>query len=134
MATGERPPAPGPRRRIFVVDDDPEVTELLTRLLDENGFEALGINDPRKVHGQALSLRPDLIIVDFDMRKLSGPELAAMLKANPVTRPIPILFLSGMADEDHRLIAKSSGAAGYLDKPVDVARLIQTIEGLLGGA
>jgi formate hydrogenlyase transcriptional activator len=123
QAAGDR----SPRKRILAVDDDPAVTELLVELLNGHGYEAHPVNKPLKVLERALELRPDLIILDFVMPQLLGPEVAQLLKANPATRSIPVIFLSGMTDEDHRMIAALSGGSGYLEKPVDHQELLETI-------
>ena len=65
--------------------------------------------------------------MDFVMPQLLGPEVSLLLKTNPATRHIPVIFLSGMTDEDHRIIAAMSGGAAYLEKPVDHQELLDTI-------
>ena len=122
---------PAPRKRILVVDDEVAVTDLLVELLRGHGFEAHAVNHPLKVLDRAGDLRPDLIVMDFVMPKLLGPEVAQLLKNHPSTRDIPVIFLSGMSDEDHRVIATLSGAAAYLEKPVEHEMLIETIRAQL---
>ena len=117
--------------RILVVDDDETVADLVVRLLQEKGFHAWSVYDPTEAPQRAAEIRPDLVIVDFNMPKLIGPELAILLKSRAETAKAPILFLSGMIDEDHREIGKYSGGAAYLEKPVDPEKLISTIRGLL---
>lgn len=121
-----------PRRRILVVNDDLDVTEILVRTLEESGFAAWAVNHPlEEASRRAIEIAPDLVIVDFDMPKLLGSELSMLLKRDPGLRDVPILFLSGMADADHRLIAHLSGAAAYLEKPIDPVKLVQKIRELL---
>jgi two-component system phosphate regulon response regulator PhoB len=120
-----------PRKRILVVDDEPEVTEYIVRILENAGFDARYVNDPLKAVDRAVEILPDLILLDFDMPKLLGPELSALLKRALKPRNVPIVFLSGMTDEDHRAIASLSGAVAYLDKPLDADKLIETIRSLL---
>jgi len=127
QAAGDR----SSKKRILVVDDEPAVTELLLELLNGHGFEAHAINKPLKALERALELRPDLIILDFVMPQLLGPELSQLLKGHPTTRQIPVIFLSGMTDEDHRIIAAMSGGAAYLEKPVDHQELLGTIRAQL---
>jgi DNA-binding response OmpR family regulator len=125
-------PKTGSRRRILVVDDEPEVTHTLSRILAQNGFDVWAVIDPLKVLEQAAGFRPDLIILDFDMPKLLGPELSTLLRGRAETREVPIVFLSGMTDQDHHEIGTFSGGAAYLDKPLDVVKLLETIHALLG--
>lgn len=120
-----------PRKRILIVDDEPEVTEYVVHILENAGFDARGVNDPLKAVAPATEIMPDLILMDFDMPKLLGPALSALLKSALEPRNVPIVFLSGMNDEDHRAIAAFSGAVAYLDKPLDAGLLIRTIRELL---
>lgn len=122
----------GPRKRILVVDDDPDLTRYLVRILEDGGYEARYVNDPLKAVDRAAEMLPDLILMDFDMPRLLGPELTARLKSALEPRNVPVVFLSGMTDGDHRAIAAFSGAVAYLDKPLDASKLIRTICGLLG--
>lgn len=126
------PSSAGLKKRILLVDDDPDVTAILSRILIDNGFEVWSVNRPNETLKRAREVRPDLIVLDFDMPPLLGTELALLLKGDPTTAKIPIIFLSGMADEDHRVIGESSGAAAYLSKPVPSETLIQTINSVLG--
>ena len=119
------------RKRILLVDDEAEVAALVVHLLGSNGFDARAISNPLDVVKQAAGFRPDLLILDFHLPKLLGPELALLLQRSPETRGIPIIFLSGMTDEDHRTIATISGGAAYLEKPVNEAKLLDTIRTIL---
>lgn len=103
----------------------------LFRILEDNDFDAWAVNDPLKVRARAVEIRPDLIILDCDMPKLLGPEVSVVLKGTAETCNIPVIFLSGMTDEDHHAIGALSGAAAYLEKPLDQSRLIETIRALL---
>jgi DNA-binding response OmpR family regulator len=127
---GQRPEVER-RKLILVVDDEPSISQFLVRILEGAGFEAQGINDPGKACSLADQIRPDLIILDFDMPKLTGPELCAMLKTSTVCSRVPTIILSGMHDEDHRTIGSSGGAQAYLSKPVDKGELLGTIRRLL---
>ena len=119
------------RRRILVVDDEESVARAVVETLKAHGFDASAVNDPTEVPQRVAEFHPNLIILDFDMPKLLGPDLAVLLKSRSETREIPVVFLSGMTDEDHHTIGTFSGAAAYLDKPVDPPKLIETIRALL---
>lgn len=118
-------------KRILIVDDDKDVTDFLIRSLRERGFQVSTLNDPVQAAARAEEFRPHLIILDFDMPRILGSELAVLLKSGSGTKNVPILFLSGMTDPDHHEIAAYSGAAAYLDKPIDQVRLLETIRKLL---
>lgn len=120
------------QNRVLVVDDEREVAEVVVHILEENGFQAWAVNNPLEVPARVKDIYPDLLILDFDMPKLLGPELAMLLKSDSETQSIPIIFLSGMTEENHHTIGSFSGAAAYLDKPVDGKKLVETIRTLLG--
>ena len=121
-----------PRKRILVVDDERDVTAFLVEVLQGYGFEALAVNNALMVVQSAIDFRPDLILLDFDMPYLLGSDVAVLLKKNNSVRSVPIIFLSGMADEEHRIIANTAGALAYLEKPVEPADLHEAIQVVFG--
>jgi two-component system, OmpR family, phosphate regulon response regulator PhoB len=120
------------RRIVMVVDDERAVTNLLSQILEKEGFEVQAFNSSVTVSKRLAELRPDVILLDFEMPVMTGPELAVRIKRNATTENIPIIFLSGMNHEDHHLIAKLSGATAYLAKPVEPAQLSKTVRQVLG--
>jgi len=117
----------GSGKRILVVDDEVSITDLVVRVLEGHGFEAWAVNNPLRALDQAVKLKPDLIIVDFIMPQIVGSELCLLIKANPSLRKAPVVFLSGSSEEDHRTLAKISGGAAYLQKPIEGADLVATV-------
>jgi DNA-binding response OmpR family regulator len=126
-------PTSEPRKTILVVDDEPAVTKLVVRILEENGFGARAVHDPRHALEKAVEIHPDLVLLDFDMPHILGPEVALLLKKNPATCTIPIIFLSGMTDADHYTIGNASGAVGYLNKPLDKTSLLAAVRTTIRG-
>jgi twitching motility two-component system response regulator PilG len=122
---------PDPTTRILVVDDNKDLTDLVLVLLKEQGFQASAVNDPLQALKRAEEFRPHVIILDFDMPKLLGPELAALLKSGRGLKDVPILFLSGMTGKTHRDLATISGASAYLEKPINSVKLIHAVFSLL---
>jgi CheY-like chemotaxis protein len=113
--------------RIMVVEDDPDLMRLMTLMLKSAGFavvQAYGGEDAlRKVKTQ----RPDLILTDLAMPKMSGVEIIEKVKRDPDTRQIPIIAVTAYMWD---AIAKSAGAAGvdgYIAKPFNSARLLQEV-------
>lgn len=119
------------RKRILIVDDDPVVTALLSRILEEHGFEPAATTDPTLAIHHAYELKPSLVILDFDMPGLEGSEVAVLLKSRPETRNLPIVFLSGKTDEEHQNAAHFSGAIKYLHKPIQPKEVMEVIQTLL---
>lgn len=128
--TPARQPSAAGRKRVLMVDDDTDVCRLVAQVLAKNGFEARVTNDPLQASKLASEFNPDLIILDYEMPALQGTELSVLLKSRAETRAIPIIFLSGLVELDHHVAGKFSGAAAYLDKPLDEGKLIETIRSL----
>ncbi len=117
-------------KRILVVDDEPGVTRNLKLTLESaGGYEVLGENLARNAWSAARSFRPDLILLDVVMPDMDGGAVAARLRADPMLRAIPIIFLTALVSNEetdgHEMV---SGAETFLAKPVDIGELKKTME------
>src|SRR4051812_14517423 len=113
------------RPRILVVDDDQSMRELLNLHLRNNGYDVQAAEDAVVAGHLVLRDQPDLILLDVQMPYMSGYEFAAALRADELTRRIPVVFLTtddAVADQARKL-----GAEAYLTKPVTVDRLIEVL-------
>ena len=118
------------RSRILVIDDHPEIVRLIARLLSplhdiitaSNGEEGL-----QKVHDE----RPDLVISDVMMPKMSGFQLVERLREDPETARLPVLLLTARADGHDRVRGLRRGASDYLIKPFLPEELKARVENLL---
>jgi CheY-like chemotaxis protein len=113
------------RPRVLVVDDDESIRALLRLHLTNDGYDVLLAEDAIVGGHLALSDAPDLILLDVQMPYMNGYELAAALKLDPMTRRIPVVFLT--IDENVAEQAGRLGIAGYLNKPVAVPRLLEVV-------
>jgi CheY-like chemotaxis protein len=113
------------RARVLVVDDDELMRELLKLHLTNHGFEVALAEDAIVAGHLILRRPPDLILLDVHMPYMNGYQLAAALKADELTRSIPIVFLT--TDEAVAEHAWKLGAAAYLNKPVTLERLLQVV-------
>ena len=84
-------------KKILIIDDDADIIELVKNRLIKNNYEVIFSNDGNDAIKKAIEHRPDLIIMDVMMPKLSGGETVKLLKSNNITQHIPILFLSVLA-------------------------------------
>jgi two-component system OmpR family response regulator len=117
-------------KRILVVDDEPSVTRNLKLNLESSGgYEVLGENHAANALIAARTFRPDLILLDVMMPDLDGGEVAARLRADPLLRDIPIVFLTALVSNEetdgHEMV---SGDETFLAKPVDIGELKKTVE------
>lgn len=117
------------KRRVLIVDDEADITQLLGQQLDSTGgYETLGLTAAAHVLPTARSWHPDVIIMDLLMPGFSGSEIAALLANEHALKRIPIIFLTGAVTED---VAAKSGAVGRhqcLNKPVHLHTLLLSIE------
>ena len=102
---------------ILVVDDTLDARELYAEYLRIAGLRAEVAEDGYDALSKAQALRPSVIIMDLAMPRMDGWEATRRLKANPATRDIPVIALTGHVIERSRETAIEAGADGYLTKP-----------------
>jgi signal transduction histidine kinase/CheY-like chemotaxis protein len=117
--------ASGPR--ILVVDDDPVARDLLRRTLTRQGFAVTTADSGEEGLRLALEIRPAAITLDVMMPGLDGWAVLRRLKADPETADIPVVVVSLLQDGS---LAYALGAAGFLSKPIERARLRSLLEGV----
>ena len=111
--------ARGPRKRLLVVDDEPDFLRLMTQRLTSWGYEVLTATSASEGWRLAKEQLPDLMLLDVMMPKMKGRELCELLKAHPQTRDIPVIFLTALGLPDHIKAGLDAGAEDYLVKPFD---------------
>jgi PleD family two-component response regulator len=109
--------------RVLVIDDSPEIHQLLKVRLRGEGLVLLHATDPVEGLRLARSVVPDLILLDQDMPTMTGLEACRALKADPVTSHVPIVFLTGAASVTDRVAGLDAGAVDYIGKPFDPLEL-----------
>lgn len=116
------------QKTILVVDDEPQIRNLLRQELEEAGYRVQEAPDGISALQQVKVSPPDLIILDVMMPNINGFDLAAVLKNNPDTMAIPTIILSIIQDQarGYRL-----GIDSYISKPVDTDRLLEDVRSLL---
>jgi signal transduction histidine kinase len=119
-----------PRARIVWADDNRDMREYVQRLL-AGRYEVEAVADGEEVLAAARRARPDLILSDVMMPKLSGQELIRVLRADPDLRDVPVVLLSARAGEEARLEALGEGADDYVIKPFSARELLARIESRL---
>lgn len=114
--------------RVLVVDDDRLVLATLAKGLRQWGYEVAEASSGEIGLKLALETNPDVILLDVNMPRMSGLEVAKMLRAQTT---IPFLFLTAYGDTDIVKQATEQGAMGYLVKPVDISQIVPAIEAAL---
>ena len=119
-----------PPKKILVVDDENDVTELLAYKFKQEGYEVQVINDPLLIMGRARQFQPDLLVLDIMMPELNGLQVCRMLRADVIMKNIPIIFLTARGEAEDRIKGLESGADDYLAKPFDTRELLLRVQAI----
>lgn len=114
-------------KRILVVDDEPDVTELISYRLKREGYEVEVINDPLQIMGKAREMNPDLFVLDIMMPDLDGLKICRMIRADSKLSKVPVIFLTARGETEDRITGLESGADDYIAKPFDAKELVLRI-------
>jgi diguanylate cyclase (GGDEF)-like protein len=120
-------------RRILVVDDEPMITRGLTSLLGQRRMAVTALNDPFRFWSVLDETKPNLILLDLEMPKLSGTELCRMIRSDRRWSELPVIFLTGHTDQASVQRIFAAGADDYVGKPFVPAELTMRIESRLTG-
>ncbi len=119
---------------ILVIDDDADQRLFLDGVLSASGYRVAAATDGEAGLAAAASLSPDFIILDVRMPRLNGYQACRALKRNPVTAERPVLVLTSKDEPADAFWAREAGADAFLQKPVDVPQLLETISRLMDRA
>ncbi len=115
---------------ILIVDDDPDIREMLVAYLSRQGLQASGAADGRAMRRVLASERVDLLVLDLMLPGEDGISLCRELRA-PGQPPLPIVMLSARADEADRILGLELGADDYLPKPFAARELLARVRSVL---
>ena len=123
------------KKRILMVDDEELLTKTFTRLLEKNAYEVYSIKNGHDAATMVEEESFDLIICDIRMPGLNGVE--TIRRINEILekkdqRPLPVVFITGYADQKLELEAKKLHPIAYLHKPFDSSELLSVINGVIG--
>jgi two-component system, OmpR family, phosphate regulon response regulator PhoB len=118
-------------KRIFIVDDESDLTDLLRYQLKREGFKVEANNDPFAALSAARDFGPDLIVLDVMMPDLDGYQLLRMFRSDNLLSEVPVVMLTARAGVEDRIKGLESGADDYLGKPFDAKELILRIRSIL---
>ena len=118
--------------KVLFVDDDPVMRRLGEHALsDLGGMVVATVADGAEALAEVNRAAPDAILLDYLMPGMNGAEVLALLQASPATRSIPVVFLTGVDDEDELRKLVADGAAGCLVKPFDPGTLAEDLRTVL---
>lgn len=120
-------------QKILVVDDEPEVLQMLKIRLEAEGFQVTTAGDGMDAINKVKADKPDLIILDVAIPKLSGYQVCANLRKHPSYSRIPIIMLSVKSGFKDVSYGMSVGASDYITKPFEASDLLQRIKKFITG-
>jgi CheY-like chemotaxis protein len=109
-----------PSLKILLVEDNEDGLMMLQMLLNAMGHRVVSTMHPLEVMARAQGLRPDVCLMDIGLPDIDGLTLAAMLRADPLTRDAVLIAMSGYGQQSDREAALGAGFDRYFVKPVDI--------------
>jgi len=117
--------------RILVVEDDPDIAELVARYLDKAGFTTERVATGRDALTAIVARPPDALVLDLMLPHVDGLEVCRAVRANDRTAALPIIMLTARAEESERIVGLELGADDYLAKPFSPNELVARVRALL---
>lgn len=118
------------KKTVLVVDDEPDIVELLSYNLRKEGYNVITAADGRSAIEQAAS-GPDLIILDVMMPEIDGFEVCRRLKSTERSRNIPVIFLTARSGEFEEILGLEIGADDFVQKPISPRKLLVRVKAVL---
>jgi chemosensory pili system protein ChpA (sensor histidine kinase/response regulator) len=135
---GSRVRSPGEEKRrieklvVMVVDDSITVRKVTTRLLERHGYNVVTAKDGMDALAQLQDFVPDMMLLDIEMPRMDGFELATHIRNDERLRHIPITMITSRTGDKHRERANQIGIEHYLGKPYQEHELLDKIQYLIG--
>ncbi|MCK4656327.1 MAG: response regulator [candidate division Zixibacteria bacterium] len=120
--------------KILVIDDEPEITQIIEAFLDNAGHKITTENSSVMGIERAKELKPDLILLDIMMPNMDGYEICDELKKSDETSDIPIIFLTGKDSRDDKGRSFQVGGDMFVKKPFSCERLLEIVNIVLQSA
>jgi two-component system phosphate regulon response regulator PhoB len=117
--------------RILVIDDEPDLRELVAVNLDQAGYRVEGAGSGREALEALRRSRPDLVVLDLMLPDVSGTDLCRKLRRDPEFADIPIIMLTAKAEEVDRVVGFELGADDYVTKPFSPPELVLRVGAVL---
>jgi DNA-binding response OmpR family regulator len=117
--------------RILIAEDTPQAADLLEAYLEDTGFELRISRDGEETLRQIAEWRPDLVLLDVMMPRISGFEVCKRLRANPATHDIAVLMITALDKHSDVERAVEAGTDDFLTKPIAKSELLRRVHALL---
>jgi len=117
--------------KILIIEDEQAIREMVCLALDQAGFECRQAADTNEAQGRIREALPDLVLLDWMLPGMSGIDYARKLRADKLTRDIPVIMLTARTQEEDKVRGLDTGADDYITKPFSTRELIARIKALL---
>ncbi|MBF0490180.1 MAG: response regulator [Candidatus Omnitrophica bacterium] len=121
-------------KRILIVDDEPDIVDLIKNRLESSGYEILLASNGEEAIKMTYQEMPDLIIMDQLMPKMDGIKACALIKVDMRYLHIPIIMLTASANESDRRLSQEVGVNAFCNKPLNIKVLMQKIDELIASS
>ncbi len=112
---------------IYIVEDDPDINEIVEDNLQREGFRTSTFTDGMKAYDAIIETPPHLIILDLNLPSMSGIELCKYIRENELTEEIPVIMLTARSEEIDKIIGFEVGADDYITKPFSPRELVARV-------
>jgi CheY-like chemotaxis protein len=120
--------------RILVVEDQDSIRRMIEALVGARGYQVTAVSTGTKAIDVATTDPPDMVLLDLMIPGYDGFEVCRRLRADPLTRTVPILVISALDDPESRTKAATAGATAYYTKPFSPMALLKEIDRHRAGA
>ena len=117
-------------KKVLIVDDEPDILEIISYNLIKEGYEILTAKNGMNALDLVGSFKPDLIILDITMPKMSGVEVCKILRSKPEYNDTMIIFLTALSDESSQIKGLETGADDYVSKPISPKVLVSRVNAI----
>lgn len=120
-----------PKERILVVDDEPDIRDILRLTLEGEGYEVIEAADGEAAITQVQRRNPHLILLDYKLPRLEGPQVCRRLKKDLLLQHLPIIMLTSKGEISDKVMGINAGADDYLTKPFEPTELLARVRMIL---
>jgi len=120
-----------PVTRVLVVEDDPDIAQLVAHYLEKSGFAVDRLANGRDALTAIAAHPPDVLVLDLMLPQVDGLEICRVVRGHPATASIPIIMLTARAEESDRIVGLEIGADDYLGKPFSPNELVARVRALV---
>jgi PleD family two-component response regulator len=120
-----------PRTRILIADDEEPIVDLLQAAMEMANYEVVVAHDGQEALEQVLKNKPDVVLLDVQMPRMTGFEVCERIKSDVLLRHIPVIMLTAQSSTQHKVTGLEHGADDYVTKPFDIDELFARIRTIL---